>query len=343
MSVVDELELVRARVAQLRDTYPAARVVLLVDPIGSPDVPLKAWPSGAHVEARATPAGHYAVARGGLVVQEHLEAFLEGDALWWFKVDPDTVVRRALIRLPEDECFFGTLQGGKPGPSLQGGCIGGTRAAVERLAKSGLLMSPGLSDFASTWASGNPNLFERAQTGLVSFDFLHAWACREIGIVLRDHPEICSEWRQPPVDPDRFAITHPHKSLDEGAERGVAAERVRVAERVVAMMRERVPGGACVAVVSKGDERLTAVGGRSVRHFPALGGKYAGFHPSDSAHAVALLEHERAHGAEYFVIPATALWWLDHYKGLARHLERRYPVVANQEGTGAIWSLRGSE
>jgi len=339
MSVVDELELVRARVARIRKAYPAARVVLLVDPVGSSTVPPNAWAGGQHVEARLTPPGLYAVARGGQVVQEHTASFLEGDARWWFKVDPDTVVRRALARLPREECFFGTLQGGAPGPSLQGGCIAGTRAAVERLATSGLLVSPQLRDFAATWAKGNPNLLERARAGLVSFDFVHAWACRKLGIALRDHPEICSEWRQPPTHPDRFAVTHPHKSLDEDHEQRVAAERARVAERVVALMRERVPPGASAAVVSKGDERLTAVGGRSVRHFPAVDGMYAGFHPSDSEHAVSLLEFERAHGAEYFVIPATALWWLDYYTGLAHHLERRYRVVASEEGTGAIWSL----
>ena len=108
------------------------------------------------------------------------------------------------------------------------------------------------------------------------------------------------------------------------------------------MMRGRVPGGAHVAVVSKGDERLLALGGRTIRHFPAIGETYAGFHPSDSEHAVTLLERERERGAEYFVIPATAFWWLDHYAGLARHLETRYRLVASREGTGAIWSLGGS-
>ncbi len=342
MSVVDELELTRSRVARIRNTYAAARVVLLADPVGSATVPLEAWPRGPNVEVRPVQVGLYSVARGGQVVCEHLEAFLEGDARWWFKVDPDTVLRRALTRLPGEECFFGTLQGGEPGPSLQGGCIGGTRAAVERLATSGVLASPALADFAATWARGNANVLARARAGLVSFDFLHAWACRETGIELRNHPEIRSEWRQPPADPGSYAITHPHKSLDEDAERRVAAQRARVAEQTVAMMRERVPGGACVAVVSKGDERLLAVGGRSVRHFPTVRGEYAGFHPSDSDHAISLLEDERARGAEYLVIPDTALWWLDHYSGLARHLESEYRVVAKQQGAGAIWSLTGS-
>jgi hypothetical protein len=342
MSVVDELGLVRSRVARIRSAYPTARVVLLVDPVGSSRVPLAAWSRRIHAEVRSVLPELYAVGRGGHVVQEHLDTALEGNARWWFKVDPDTVVRRALTRLPADECFFGTLQGGAPGPSLQGGCIGGTRGAVEHLATSGALLSPKLSDFASTWARGNPNLLDRGRAGFVSFDFVHAWACRELGIVLRDHPEIRSEWRQPPADPDRYAITHPHKLLDEDAERRVVAERASIAERVVAMMRERVPGGARVAVVSKGDERLMTLDGRTIRHFPSIGEKYAGFHPCDSEHAVSLLERERERGAEYFVIPATALWWLDHYTGLARHLEMRYRLLASREGTGAIWSLGGS-
>jgi hypothetical protein len=341
MSVVDELELVCARLARIRAAYPATRVVLLVDPLGCTTVPLDRWPDRPRVEMRVTPPGLYAVANGGRIVQEHLHAFLDGEERWWFKVDPDTVVRRPFASLPIEECFFGTVQGGAPWPSLQGGCIGGTRAAAERLATSGALESPDLCDFEATWASGNPNLLARARAGLVSFDFVHGWACQEARIPLRDHPEIRSEWRRPPADPDRYAVTHPHKSVDESAEYGAAADRDQVARGVVAMMRERVPGGARVAVVSKGDERLTAVGGLSVRHFPRLEGKYAGFHPSNSGHAISLLELERADGAEYFVIPATSLWWLDYYGGLARHLER-YRVVASQTGTGAIWSLEES-
>jgi hypothetical protein len=41
------------------------------------------------------------------------------------------------------------------------------------------------------------------------------------------------------------------------------------------------------------------------------------------------------------VFPATALWWLDHYEELRRHLQDRYAVVARDDRTGVIFSLRG--
>ena len=98
--------------------------------------------------------------------------------------------------------------------SLEGGCIGGARAAAAALLESGALRSPSLLDPAASWAGDDPQLAARAEAGLVSFSAVHAWACREAGIELRDHPEIRSEPRHPPEDPWRWAFTHPHKWLD---------------------------------------------------------------------------------------------------------------------------------
>ena len=205
MSVTDEYDLVDDRVARLQNAYRDCRIVLFPERCG-------AWPRG--VDARPVER-LYAVARGGLVVERHLEAFLASGCAWWFKVDPDTVAWRPLHHLPEDASFFGTLQ---DGPSLQGGCIGGTRAAAVALLESGALRSEALLDPASSWARGNPRLSGRVDAGLVSFEHLHAWACREAGIDLRDHPEIRCEPREPPADPWRWAFTHPHKWVDPEAD-----------------------------------------------------------------------------------------------------------------------------
>jgi hypothetical protein len=199
MSVADEHDLVDDRLARLRAAYPDSRIVVFPEHCG-------AWPRG--VEARPVER-LYAVARGGLVVERHLEAFLASGCAWWFKVDPDTVAWRPLHHLPEDVCFFGSLQEGESGPSLQGGCIGGTRAAAAALLESGALRSPLLLDPEASWARDHPNLAARVRFGLV-----HAWACRAAGIELRDHPEIRSEPRDPPADSWRWAFTHPHKWLD---------------------------------------------------------------------------------------------------------------------------------
>ena len=204
MSVIDEYDLVDDRVARLQAAHWDCRIVVLPERCG-------VWPQS--VEVRPVER-LYSVGNGGLVVERHLEAFIASGCTWWFKVDPDTVAWRPFNHLPEDACFFGTLRDDEPGPSLQGGCIGGTRAAAAALLESGALRSPLLLDPGASWAAGNPHLAARAEAGLVSFNSVHAWACREAGIELRDHPEIRSEPRDPPADPWRWAFTHPHKWLD---------------------------------------------------------------------------------------------------------------------------------
>jgi hypothetical protein len=338
LSVTDERDLVEDRLRRIERIYPTARLVLIPD---GREAAGHVWPTGPGVVVRASMTPQYAVGSGGRVVQTHLESFLETDARWWFKVDPDSVLHRGFRELPDGICFFGTLQGGNPGPSLQGGCIGGTRAAAELLAESGLLLSPALRAPEQSWARGNPILLERAHRGLVSFDFVHAWACRELGITLVEHPEIRSEWKQPPADSDRYALTHPHKTLDEAAERRLQAGRRRVAARLVELIRSSVPANAIVAVVSKGDASLTETGTRATRHFPADDdGGWAGYHPADSAHAIRLLDAARAQGVDHLALPETSEWWLDYYDGLARHLSSTSRLVAHGAGAGRIWALR---
>ena len=199
MSVADEHDLVDDRIWRLRAAYRDCRIVVFPEHCG-------AWPRD--VEVRPIER-LYAVGFGGLIVERHLEAFIASGCEWWFKVDPDTVAWRPLHHLPEDACFFGTLESGELGPSLRGGCIGGTRAAATALLASEELRSPLLVDPEASWAHGTSK-----ETARVDFGLVHAWACRAAGIELRDHPEIRSERRDPPADPWRWALTHPHKWLD---------------------------------------------------------------------------------------------------------------------------------
>ena len=101
-----------------------------------------------------------------------------------------------------------------------------------------------------------------------------------------------------------------------------------------------VPAGARVLVVSRGDDRLLALDGCVAGHFPqAADGSYAGHHPHDSETAVAELERMRADGWRYLVFPVTALWWLDHYAGLRRHLETTGRLLLRREGLGLVYGL----
>ena len=101
-----------------------------------------------------------------------------------------------------------------------------------------------------------------------------------------------------------------------------------------------VPAGARVLVVSRGDDRLLALDGCAAGHFPqAADGSYAGHHPYDSEAAVAELQRMRAEGWRYLVFPVTALWWLDHYAGLRRHLETTGRLLLRREGLGVVYGL----
>jgi glycosyltransferase involved in cell wall biosynthesis len=93
-----------------------------------------------------------------------------------------------------------------------------------------------------------------------------------------------------------------------------------------------VPAGSRVLVASKGDERLVTLPGRHGWHFPQDDqGIYAGYYPSDSDDAITQLESLHRRGADYLVLPVTSLWWLDHYKGLARHLDEHCHLVQDGE------------
>ena len=117
----------------------------------------------------------------------------------------------------------------------------------------------------------------------------------------------------------------------------------RLVEEVHELVRATLPPDASVLVVSKGDEKLLELDGRPSAHFPRLdGGVYAGHYPADGDAAIAQLEGERERGAGYLLFPHTALWWLDHYGELRRHLETRYRLAADVEDTGVIFDLSGT-
>jgi hypothetical protein len=95
-----------------------------------------------------------------------------------------------------------------------------------------------------------------------------------------------------------------------------------------------------VLVVSKGDDRLLELDCREAWHFPSSrDGTYIGYHPPDSEWAIEQLELARSRGAEYLLVPAASFWWLEHYRGFARYVEDRYPLVARDEESCAIFAL----
>jgi len=137
--------------------------------------------------------------------------------------------------------------------------------------------------------------------------------------------------------------TRPPASAPAGsveAQPSVAARHADYKEMIVRLrhaVRQAVPVGAVMAVVSKGDPELLQLDGRVGWHFPQnANGEYTGFHPANSTAVISHLEEVRARGAEYLLIPQTALWWLEHYREFRAHLEAHYAFVVREPGTGAI-------
>jgi glycosyltransferase involved in cell wall biosynthesis len=117
-------------------------------------------------------------------------------------------------------------------------------------------------------------------------------------------------------------------------------EYERLVVRVRAACERVIPGGERVLVVSRGDEDLVELRGRRGEHFPQdRSGEYAGHYPPDGIAALEHLEALRRDGARYLVLPATALWWLEHYEELAEHLERAGSRVCDEPGTCLIYEL----
>jgi hypothetical protein len=93
-------------------------------------------------------------------------------------------------------------------------------------------------------------------------------------------------------------------------------------------IRQTIPEGAAVAVVSKGDDDLVDLDGLRAWHFPTDGsGAWAGHYPADGRAAVGELEAVREQGVRYLAIPKSAFWWLGYYSDFAEHLRDRYDLV----------------
>ena len=108
--------------------------------------------------------------------------------------------------------------------------------------------------------------------------------------------------------------------------KGLVAGYRDLVRAVRAVVGRLVPPGGDVMVVSKGDQNLLQFDGRTGCHFPETDtGVYAGYHPGDSAAAIAALDAAIGRGHQYLLFPGTSLWWLDHYDGFRTHLDARYP------------------
>jgi len=122
---------------------------------------------------------------------------------------------------------------------------------------------------------------------------------------------------------------------------GAHIQEPELQPRLRMLVRAVLPRDATVIVVSRGDAELMELDGRRAWHFPQTPeGWYAGYHPADSAEAIAHLEALRAKGGDFLLFPSTALWWLEYYVEFKEHLERHYRSVVRQEDACVIFALR---
>jgi hypothetical protein len=115
-----------------------------------------------------------------------------------------------------------------------------------------------------------------------------------------------------------------------GGTRLAPADYNGVVRSITEHVRKVVPADGSVLVVSRGDDELLSLGGRPAGHFPQdEAGRYLGYYPKDSESAIAMLEEQRAAGAQYLVFPSTGFWWLDHYGELRQHLQDSCHLVSS--------------
>jgi len=126
----------------------------------------------------------------------------------------------------------------------------------------------------------------------------------------------------PPADPTAEEAEE-HAFVTVGWHPSERPGRYRdLVDRIRAFVARAVPPHARVLVVSKGDEQLLRLGGRTAEHFPqSPDGGYAGHHPADGWAVLAELHRRVDAGAEFLLLPATAFWWLQHYPELAVYLD----------------------
>ncbi len=102
--------------------------------------------------------------------------------------------------------------------------------------------------------------------------------------------------------------------------------------RVTEAVRQVVPEGDTVVVISRGEDGLLDLGRRTGWHFPrSPEGGFAGHYPADDAEAIRHLEELRGQGAGHLVVPEGARWWLGHYEGFGRHLNERYDRTTSED------------
>ena len=114
----------------------------------------------------------------------------------------------------------------------------------------------------------------------------------------------------------------------------------RLVAQIRSIVEANVPPDATLLVATYGDDAFLVHGARPATPFPvATDSVTADYTDISSAAAIAELEASRGGGAEYLVVPGTALPWLANHPDLERHLDDRYEAVYRERGVATIYAL----
>jgi hypothetical protein len=177
---------------------------------------------------------------GHLFVRRLLIELLRGPERYYFKIDPDTRIWRRFAHLPSELSIFGTLETVSEGrlasiegpPNVQGGCIGMTRDAAERMLECSALTEEMFHFRAlESWARCD-DARRTVACGRFCEDFALSWLAHHVGVPILVNPEVLSRWRVPPENCDlRYAVTHPHKVRSSEAQVLEALRNMRFSGR----------------------------------------------------------------------------------------------------------------
>jgi glycosyltransferase involved in cell wall biosynthesis len=112
----------------------------------------------------------------------------------------------------------------------------------------------------------------------------------------------------------------------------------RTVLRAARQVRRLTAPDAQVATVTKWDPTLLRLSRRHGVQFPDRRQMPDGY-PRTDPEVVAHLELLRRRGVTHLVFLPSTLWWLDHYRGFAQHLSRRYRQL-HSDADCAVWQLR---
>jgi len=142
----------------LRKHYPSSRVILRSDGDTNPQLPILA--ERYRVDFRGE-GRLFGIQNGGAIIERMLMLFCERPTSYLLKIDPDTVIHRRFKYLPVRNGLFGTLQTEEESPSIQGGCMGFTREAVEQILQSEMLRDSRLKE-PHNFINDSPYFFRMA-------------------------------------------------------------------------------------------------------------------------------------------------------------------------------------